>query len=133
LSLQEQAMKLPDGMRKHGFRKWYERQLIQSHGHLVMAFICLIGIFAAMEAFSGQLLLADRLFDVGAVLLLSGIGLWALRRYLFLLGHAEATAHQAVCPGCQAYGRFNLVAEDAAGQRITVRCRACEREWPIEH
>lgn len=126
-------MNLPDGMRKHGFRKWYERQLIRSHGHLVMAFMCLIGIFAAMEAFSGQLPIADRLFDVGAVVLLSGICVWALRRYFFLLGHAEATANQAICPGCQTYGRFKLVADEPAARRITVRCRACEREWPIEH
>lgn len=126
-------MKLPDGMRRHGFRKWYERQLIQSHVHLVMAFVCLIGIFGAMEAISDHPPVSDRLLNIGAVLLFSAIGLWALRRYLFLLGHAEATANQAVCPHCQAYGRFKLVAEEPAEQRITVRCRGCGHEWPIDH
>lgn len=126
-------MQLPDGMRKHGFRKWYERELIQSHLHLVLAFLCLVGIFAAMEAYSGSAGLADRLTDVVAVLLCGAIGVWALRRYLYLLSHAEGTAHQAVCPSCQAYGRFVLVAEDRAQQRITVRCRACGQQWAIDH
>lgn len=126
-------MELPDGMRKHGFRKWYERRLIQSHVHLVMVFVCMVGVFASMEAFSGSRPVTERLFDVAAVLLFAAVGLWALRRYLFLLGHAEATAHQAVCPRCQTYGRFTLVREDRAQGQVTVRCRACEHEWPIDH
>lgn len=126
-------MNLPDGMRKHGFRKWYERQLIQSHLHLVMAFICMIGIFGAMEAYRGHPLVSDRLVNAGAVLLFAGIGVWALRRYLYLLGHAEATANQAVCPACQAYGRFTLVTDEQAASRVVVRCRACSHQWRIEH
>jgi hypothetical protein len=34
---------------------------------------------------------------------------WALRRYLYLLSHAEATASQADCPACGAYGRLELL------------------------
>ena len=37
-------MKLADGIRKHGFRKWYERELLQSHAHLVLTFLCAMGI-----------------------------------------------------------------------------------------
>lgn len=126
-------MHLPDGMRKHGFRKWYERELIQSHLHLVLAFLCLIGVFAAMEAYSGNDHINERLIDVLSVLLCAGIGVWSLRRYLYLLSHAEGTANQAVCPQCDTYGRFTLVAEDGAQRRVTVRCRACGQHWRIDH
>jgi hypothetical protein len=30
-------MKLAEGIRKHGFRKWYERELLQSHAHMLLA------------------------------------------------------------------------------------------------
>lgn len=126
-------MLLPDGMRKHGFRKWYERELIQSHLHLVLAFLCLIGVFAAMEAYSGNDHLDERLFDILSVLLCTGVGVWSLRRYLYLLSHAEGTANQAVCPQCQAYGRFAMVSEDREQRCVTVRCRACGRHWRIDH
>ena len=43
-------MKLAEGIRKHGFRKWYERELLQSHAHLLLTFLCMIGLFAAFEA-----------------------------------------------------------------------------------
>lgn len=126
-------MHLPDGMRKHGFRKWYERELIQSHLHLVLAFLCLIGVFAAMEGYSGNDHVNERLVDILSVLLCAGVGVWSLRRYLYLLSHAEGTANQAVCPRCHTYARFVLVAEDRGERRVTVRCRACDQHWRIEH
>ena len=43
-------MRLAEGIRKHGFRKWYERELMQSHAHLALTFICMVGVFAAFEA-----------------------------------------------------------------------------------
>jgi molybdopterin synthase catalytic subunit len=43
-------MLLSDGIRRIGFRKWYERTLLASHAHLVLCFLCLIGVFAAFEA-----------------------------------------------------------------------------------
>jgi hypothetical protein len=123
---------LADGIRRHGFRKWYERELIASHAHLVLTFLCVIGLFAAFEVFDRRASLADRLTDVAAILLCAVIGLWALRRYLFLLLHAESTANQAVCPVCQSYGRFDVAAEPREATPVTVRCRKCSHRWPIE-
>ena len=124
-------MKLIAGLRKHGFRKWYERELLQSHGHMVLAFLCMIGVMAALEAAFHFRGLVDQLIDGMAVLICGAVGIWALRRYLYLLSHAEAVAHQADCPGCGTYARFTLVQEkgdDTAG----VRCRQCAHEWTIE-
>ena len=75
-------MKLADGIRKHGFRKWYERELLQSHAHLVLTFLCAIGLFAAFEALGRFRSLSDQLTDVLAILIFCAVGIWALRRYL---------------------------------------------------
>ena len=124
-------MKLVDGIRKHGFRTWYERQLLQSHAHLALTFCCLVGVFAAFEASSKFHSLADQVTDFAAVLISAGVGLWALRRYLFLLSHAEAVAHQADCPQCGTYGRLELVPTAAADEAVAVRCRKCGHAWHI--
>ncbi len=124
-------MNLADGIRKHGFRKWYERELLQSHAHLALTFCCVIGVFAAFEASSRFHSLADRITDFLAVLLSAGIGVWALRRYLYLLSHAEAVAHQADCPQCGTYGRLELLPGAAADGAVAVRCRKCGHAWQI--
>jgi hypothetical protein len=58
-------------------------------------------------------------------------GLWALRRYLYLLMHAEAVAHQADCPACGTYARFPLVRADPMDEQASVCCRNCNHEWTI--
>lgn len=124
-------MKLAEGIRTVGFRKWYERQLLQSHAHLALTFLCTIGVFGAMEAALRFHSWGDQLVDGVSVLLCAGIGLWALRRYLFLLSYAEAMAHQAECPQCKTFGRMDLVQSDAAGSVVQVRCRHCGHPWRI--
>jgi hypothetical protein len=125
------CMKLAEGIRKHGFRKWYERQLLQSHAHLALTFLCLIGVFLGFEAMTNFRSWSDQLVDVGAILLCVATGLWALRRYLFLLSYAEATANQADCGQCKAYGRLELMQADASGEEVQVRCRGCGHRWHI--
>jgi hypothetical protein len=127
-------MKLVDGIRKHGFRKWYERELLRSHAHMTLAFLCAIGVFAAFEAAATFDHWLDRLIDGLAVLVCGGVGIWSIRRYLWLLHHAEAAAHQADCPACQAYGRFTLIGSSttADGERLRVSCRKCSHEWTID-
>jgi hypothetical protein len=125
-------MKLADGIRKHGFRRWYERELLQSHAHLVVTFLCVIGVFAAFEGslrFRGW---SDQFGNIAAILVLSGAGIWAMRRYLYLLTHAEAVAHQADCPACGTYGRLQLVRPDESGDSVPVCCRKCQYQWCIE-
>jgi len=124
---------LSQGIRSIGFRKWYERELIASHAHLVLTFLCMIGLLAAFEAYERSAPVGDQLVDVLAIVVCAGVGMWALRRYLYLLLHAEATAHQATCPGCQAYARFDLAVEPARPEPplLAVRCRKCQTAWDI--
>ena len=124
-------MHLAEGIRKHGFRKWYERELLQSHAHLLLLFLCSIGLLASFGVYSAQAPLGERVRDVLAIVLLAAVGLWSLRRYLFLLMHAEQVANQAVCLECKTYGRLLLVDARPATQAVTVRCRKCEHEWTI--
>ena len=127
-------MRLSDGIRRHGFRKWYERELLQSHAHLALTFLCAIGVFAAVEAamqFTGWI---DRAIDALAILTCGAVGVWALRRYLYLLMHAEHAANQADCPHCGAYARFTLVegVPAPAAVSVTVCCRKCAHRWSID-
>ncbi len=122
---------LATGIQKVGFRKWYERELLSSHAHMILAFLCIIGMMAAFEAFRGGTL-ADKLFDAAAIVACGGIGLWALRRYLALLMNAENIANQANCAQCAAYGLFTLLSEDKSREQTRVRCRKCTHEWTIE-
>jgi len=129
-------LKLAAGIRKHGFRKWYERELTRSHAHMALTFICLIGVLAAFESASKHRGWVDQAIDVVAIFVCGGAGLWALRRYLSLLMHAEHVAHQADCPACGTYARFQLVRADAGAgaddERVRVCCRQCQHEWTIQ-
>ncbi|MHB1121109.1 MAG: hypothetical protein ACYC0T_00110 [Ramlibacter sp.] len=120
--------RLFESVKRNGFRKWYERQLLSSHAHMVLAFLSMIALVGSMEA-QRQAEDLTQLVDVLFVLLCALIGLWALRRYLFLLTQAEETANQASCPDCGDYGRFRPVCERV--QAIDVCCRKCSRHWVI--
>jgi hypothetical protein len=124
-------MKLAAGIRKHGFRKWYERELMRSHAHMVLLLGCAVGLLAAFEAASQFRGWADQLVDLLAIAVCSVAGLWSLRRYLHLLLHAEAVANQADCPSCGTYARFRLVRADAQDENASVCCRNCSHEWTI--
>jgi len=124
-------MRLSEGIRKVGFRKWYERELIAGHAHLVLLLCCAVGLLATFEVFSRAAPLSEKVFDFGAIVLFTAVGAWSLRRYLFLLMRAEATATQAVCPACKTYARFGLAQGEAPAGEVRVRCRKCEHEWGI--
>lgn len=121
---------LLEGVRRFGFRKWYERELLSSHAHLLLAVLCCIALIGLLEAFqdAGP---ADRLLNVLLFLLSGAIGLWSLRRYLYLLMHAEELANQANCPDCGSYARFQVIDENRHNGTATVSCRLCRHEWPI--
>jgi hypothetical protein len=122
---------LAEGVRRFGFRKWYERELLSSHAHLLLTLLCAIALIGTLEAFQGGSS-SDRLVGVALFLLSGGIGLWALRRYLYLLMHAEEVANQASCPGCGAYARFEVVQEEVRRGSTRVCCHQCGTDWLIE-
>jgi hypothetical protein len=129
-------MSLADAIRKHGFTRWYERQLYESFAYLVSGFLALIMMAIAMEvtdfrqSFGGLLVLVA----VAACGAMVCVVTWG--RFHTLLARAEHFAGQARCPACMAYARFDVVStrhsyDALEGCALGVRCRKCAREWTI--
>ena len=108
-----------------GFRKWYERRLIEAHAWLVTALLCGIVIALAVE------LLAERSglpwLGTAGLVFVAGLIVWhGLRRFLQLLNEAERYAAQSTCDACSRYGIFTVIER---WPRMSVRCRKCGHEW----
>lgn len=128
--MQHPSSSLAEGIRKVGFRKWYERQLLSGHAHMLLALLSVIGLVGAMEVTHGATT-TQRLTDAAIILVCAAVALWSLRRYLYLLMHAEAVANQATCAHCGTYGRLQLVAEHRASGEAQVRCAKCQHVWTL--
>jgi hypothetical protein len=109
-----------------GFRKWYERRLIEAHAWLVTAFLCAIVIAAGLEdlTFKGQAMVF--LGRAGMVFVAGLIAWHGVRRFIALLGEAEHLGSQSTCEACHRYAVFNVISQSP---RMTVRCRKCGHEW----
>ncbi|HEX4886010.1 MAG TPA: hypothetical protein VFX05_17850 [Casimicrobiaceae bacterium] len=129
-------MPLDESLRRGGFRRWYERQLIESHAWLVTAFLALIMMAVALETVEFGASLANALALTLVALSGGGLMLYAWQRFTALLTRAESLAVQAVCSECRAYGRFDVLqardsAESLSGRSLRVRCRNCAHEWTM--
>ncbi len=130
LCAQSRLADCPLDSARSGFRKWYERELLSSHAHMVLAALSPTIALRSPQFRGGTL--TEKFMTVLYIIASAAIALWALRRYLVLLGHAEVIANQANCPSCQEYGRFEVMEEDRRAQRMQVRCRKCTGLWQIE-
>jgi hypothetical protein len=129
-------MAFDDALRQRGFRRWYERQLIESHAYLVTGLLALIMMAVALEVTELRASAASFLLLVAIAAAGGIVCVFAWRRFNETLFRAEALAEQAVCPGCGTYARFEVVsARDApdtvSGRDLLVRCRQCAHEWRI--
>lgn len=135
-------MKVGDDIRRLGFRRWYERQLLESHAYLVTAFLALILLLAGIEGLEltrrSPLVYGAIVAGTAAAGVLTYIG-W--RRFNALLARAELFAAGAGCPECKAWGQFDVLAEERAAEDdppesgrphwLRVKCRQCGRQWRI--
>jgi hypothetical protein len=107
-----------------GFRRWYERQLIEGHLWLVTCLLCALAALALIDGLDFRAELFTSLVR-GSMAFAAGLASWiTLMRYVAMLVRANRLAEHATCPGCGAYGRFDFV----DGQ-VRVRCRGCAHEW----
>ncbi len=125
-------MSLAKGIRKHGFRNWHERELLSSHGWLVMTLLCALVAFAALESLMQDRGWSERATSAVAIVVCGAVGIVALRRFLTQLVRAQTAASQAMCPQCQTFGRLIVVTEDRAESWVRVRCRNCAHEWSMD-
>jgi hypothetical protein len=132
-----------EGIRKLGFRRWYERQLIEGHAYLVTCFLSMIMVAACVETFSLRgpglqpLIMLGLLVGGGIVCIVS----W--RRYFVVLVRAEHTGEQSTCSACRTYGRFQVLepgdpsarresSVEVPDPRLRVCCRKCGHQWTID-
>jgi hypothetical protein len=122
-----------EGIRKHGFRKWYERQLIESHAWLVTLLLAVLAMAAGLEALSIQDAPGEFLFDALVVAGGAALSWHSWRRYARTMIVAEHVGHQAVCPSCRRYGFSAAPPEDVgASTRLVAACRRCGHRWRID-
>lgn len=125
-------MRLDDGICKHGFRKWYQRELTQAHLHLVLLLLSAVGLFSTVELVGRPGPSLQRIGNFALLLVCFVVAIWSLRRYFFLMLRAEGIAGQAVCPGCRTYGRLRVLEPARRGAQVSVCCKRCENRWQIE-
>lgn len=120
-----------EGVRRFGFRKWYERELIFSHAYLALALLALAGMLGAIEVFGGATLLL-KLVDFVFIAVCGATVFFAAKGYLKWLADAEWVASQAVCGTCETYGRFSVQHENRRAGEVHVCCKHCSHRWKIQ-
>jgi hypothetical protein len=132
-------------IRRLGFRKWYERELIKCHGALVTCLLCGLTVAAMFERVNVRELGLQLLVSVLIVVSASLLGLASWRSYITILQRAERYGESSNCPNadCRTYGRFQVIATgmdavpgptaeavaplDAAWLRV--QCNKCGTAW----
>jgi hypothetical protein len=123
-------------IRKLGFRRWYERQLIEAHASLVTAFLTVIVIAVCLDQFHWQ---EGGMKPLAMLLLmLAGIALCykTVTCYFTTLFRAEHFAAQAVCGTCKTYGVLEVqgcatAAAADCDDWLKVRCKKCGHDWTM--
>ena len=138
--LRAQPRPLADAIRARGFRKWYEGRLIESHLHLITAFLCLIAVLGAIEQGGPYNTFANGAWLLSVTVILGGIGAWSVRRYLTILQLAEFLGDRSHCPACETYARFTILHTAPRNEPdlgaslqetpvLVVQCRKCSAGW----
>lgn len=130
-------------IRKIGFRKWYERQLIDCHLALVTCFLSGIVVAALLESVNVLEPGWRPITMLGFVFLGVVVGWQSWRRYITVLERAERYGQRSTCPSCNTYARFDVLAtgldrdpgEVAVAVAplqaawLRVKCRKCGTSW----
>jgi predicted Zn finger-like uncharacterized protein len=122
-------VRLVDGIRTVGFRKWYRGELTRSHLSLVVLLLCGIGALVFLELAGRDAAMSDRMGNFVLLIVCAAVGAVALHRYVHVMMRAEQAAREAVCPACATYGRLDLASDTPKRQGTEVRCRSCSHVW----
>ena len=135
-------MQVIEYVERHGFRRWYERQLIESFAYLTLGFFALILLLSGVEVLSHADSGVRYLFALTAAAAGGVLMLVAWHRFRALFARAEHFAEAATCPQCKAWGKFKVLAQESSRDEdppeagrphwLRVRCTQCEAGWRLE-
>jgi hypothetical protein len=117
------------GIGRLGFKRWYERQLLESHAWLVSCVLSLLAAAACLEELSFRGPLARVLALATAVFAAGAMAIYGWGRYRLLMTEVERFAEHSTCASCRTYAAFRIIGND--GSAMHVRCRKCAHEWRI--
>jgi hypothetical protein len=132
-------MEIAAQIREIGFKRWYERQLIESHAYLITCFLSMIGVAVTLEV--PELMKLGFETVVRLAIAFGGIALcivaWNQYKKRMLL--ADILGEGATCSNCHVYAAFNVVGSGTSIPRdenvydfwMRVRCRKCGHEWTM--
>ncbi len=110
---------------KLGFRRWYERQLLEGHAWLVTCVLCLLAITVVLEELSFRAPIAQVL-AYGVFVFVAGLlAIYGFTRYRQLMEEAERLGEHSTCARCGTYARFRVLSGS------TVECRGCANRWNL--
>ena len=131
-------MSATDRIRKLGFRRWYERALIEGHAFLVTSFLGMILAVASIELIGQHAGARQTILALVGGFAGTAVALYGVRRYLRTIAFAEALGDHATCAQCRAYASFNVLAsadddetEEPGSLWLKVKCRKCGNEWTL--
>lgn len=134
-------MRPSDYIQRFGFRRWYERQLIESHAYLALGFVALILMLSGAEMLSEMKSGSGYLTTLLVAALGGLLVVVAWKRFNVLLARAERFAGGAECPTCKTWGKFRVLGQEAAPDDdppeagrpswLRVRCAQCGGEWKL--
>jgi hypothetical protein len=134
-------MQPSDYIQRHGFRRWYERQLIESHAYLALGFVALIMLLSGAEVLGDMKSGASYLSTLTVAAAGGVLMLVAWRRFNALLARAERFAEGASCPHCKAWGKLRVLGQESAPDDLPpeaarprwlrVACKQCGGEWRL--
>jgi hypothetical protein len=141
-------MLLAEEVAKRGFRRWYERQLIESHLYFVTCFLCMILVVSCIEAVSFHAGVLKAMPLVATAFAGCVVAWFAWKRYKVVMARAERLADSATCAQCGVYGALKVTGGSRAPQPgydadgavsaaepdaewVRVQCKRCGNEWTI--
>jgi hypothetical protein len=118
------------GIGKLGFKRWYERELLEGHAWLVSCVLCLLAVAACLEELSLRAPL-PQVLALGAAVFGAGLlAIYGWNRYRLIMAVVERIGEHSTCGACRTYAAFRLIGTE--GESLRVRCRKCAHEWRID-
>jgi phage FluMu protein Com len=134
-------MQIADQVRKRGFRRWHERQLVEAHASLVTALLCLIVLAVCVDQLHWREAGFKPLIMLALIVASLLLCFKTVTFYFKVLFRAEHYAAQAVCSKCKTYGviavtgssttNLHNAAAATADDWIKVRCKKCGHAWTM--